>query len=177
VGTWKTSISTNNKLNWLSVTPTSGALNNNGMQTVTITASNLHANLTAGSYSGQILFNIGSGQALVYVTLTVQAGPQIIVVSPNPPSFNASTQCSFDQQRNAWICSASISNSSKTLSLSWKASSSGVPNITFKPSSDTLPPGGGERVIITVPQNNCQTATTLTFTGPANTQNIAWSCK
>ena len=177
VGTWKTSISTNNKLNWLSVTPTSGALNNNGTQTVTITASNLHTNLTAGSYSGQILFNIGSSQALVYVTLTVQPGPQIIVVSPNPPSFNASTQCSFDQQRNVWICIASISNSSKTLSLSWKASSSGVPNITFKPSSDTLPPGGGERVIITVPQNNCQTATTLTFTGPANTQNILWSCR
>ena len=177
VGTWKSSISTDNKLNWLSVTPTSGALTNHGMQTVTITASNLHANLTAGSYSGQILFNIGSGQALVYVTLTVQAGPQIIVVSPDPPAFNASTQCSFDQQRNAWICIASISNSSKTLSLSWKTSSSGVPNITFKPSSDTLPPGGGERVIITVPQNNCQTATTLTFTGPANTQNIAWSCK
>src|SRR5947209_11727412 len=176
VGTWSTSVSTNNNMHWLSIAPTAGGLNVGATQNATISASILNTRLGAGTYNGTILFAIGSNQVTVSVTLIVQAAPKIIVVSPNPPSFYANQQCTLNQNLKSWICIASISNSSRSLSLSWRSSSSGVPNITFKPSSATLPPGGGERVIITVPENSCQTPTILSFVGPANTANISWSC-
>jgi len=176
VGTWATAVTTANNVNWLSTTPTGGSLNDKATQSVTVTASNLKTQLNEGTYSGSITFSMGTNQVVVSVTLTVQAGPKIVVVVPNPPSFNAGTQCAFSQSLNAWTCIASISNSSQTQSLTWQSSSTGVANITFKPASGTLAPSGGTRVIIIVPKNDCQTATTLTFTGPVNAQNIAWSC-
>lgn len=176
VGTWATAVITTNNVNWLSTTPTGGALNDNATQNVTVTASNLKTQLSEGTYSGSITFSMGTNQVVVSVTLTVQAGPKIVVVVPNPPSFNADTQCTFSQSLNAWTCIVSISNSSATQSLNWQSSSTGIANIAFKPASGTLAPSGGTRVIIIVPKNDCQTATTLTFTGPANSQNIAWSC-
>lgn len=176
IGTWSTSISTDNNVNWLSIAPTSGALNSGGTQSVTIKASNLNTHLGAGTYTGKILFNIGANQSIVSVTLKVVSVPKLIVVTPNPPAFNAGKDCTLNQNLKAWICIATIANSSNTLSVNWKSSSTGVSNITFKPASDTLPPAGQERVIITIPQNNCQIPTTLTFTGPANSQNISWSC-
>jgi len=176
IGIWSTSVSTDNNVNWLSASPTGGGLNGGATQGVTIAASILKTKLGAGTYNGKIVFTIGSSQVIVYVTLNVQAGPQIVVVYPNPPSFVASKQCTLNQDLKYWTCIASISNSSQSLSLSWKSSSTGVPNITFNPSSNTLAPGGGERVIITIPENNCQTPTTLIFTGPVNTATISWSC-
>jgi len=176
LGSWSTVISTYNNVNWLSVTPTIGVINGGATQSVTISASNLKTQLPAGTYGGRILFNIGSNQVNVYVTLTVEPGPKIILVSPGSGSFNASKDCTLDSNLSAWICIASISNSSNSLSLSWKSSSSGVANIAFKPSGDTMTPNGGERVEIIVPKNNCQIPTTLTFTGPANAVNITWSC-
>lgn len=175
-GTWATIVTTANNVNWLSTTPTRGSLNDKATQGVTVTASNLKTLLNAGTYSGSITFSMGTNQVVVAVTLTVQAGPKIVVVAPNPPSFNADAQCAFTQSLNVWTCIASISNSSQTQSLSWQASSKGVANIVFKPASGTLAPSGGTRVIIIVPKNDCQTATTLTFTGPINSQNIAWGC-
>jgi len=179
VGIWSTSVSTgkgSNNVNWLNVTPTGGGLNGGASQNVTVSASILKTRLGPGTYNGQVQYAIGSNQVTVSVTLIVQAAPKIIVVSPNPPSFYAPKQCTFGQKFLVWMCFASISNSSQSLSLSWKSSSSGVPNITFKPSNGTLPPGGSERVTITVPENNCQVPTTLSFTGPANTATISWSC-
>jgi hypothetical protein len=179
VGIWSTSVSTgkgSNNVNWLNVTPTGGGLNGGASQNVTVSASILKTQLGPGTYNGQIQYAIGSNQVTVSVTLIVQAAPKIMVVSPNPPSFYAPNQCTFGQKFLVWMCFASISNSSQRVSLSWKSSSSGVPNITFKPSNGTLPPGGSERVTITVPENNCQVPTTLSFTGPANRATIAWSC-
>ena len=176
VGTWASTITTTNNVNWLTANPTGGSLNDSATQNVTIIASNLKTQLSEGTYNGNITFSIGTNQVVVPVTLTVQAGPKLVVVNPNPPSFNADQQCTFSQSLNAWTCIASISNSSQSDSLIWKSSSTGVPNITFRPASGTLTPGAGERVIIIVPGNNCQTPTTLTFTGPVNAQNIAWSC-
>jgi Viral BACON domain len=176
IGTWSTSVSTSNNVNWLSVSPTGGGLNGGATRDITIAASILKTKLGAGTYSGKIVFAIGSSQLIAYVTLNVQAGPQIVVVYPNPPSFVASKQCTLNQDLKYWTCIASISNSSQSLSLSWKSSSTGVANITFNPSSNTLAPGGGERVIITIPENNCQIPTTMSFIGPANTANISWSC-
>src|SRR5439155_7177049 len=145
-------------VNWLSVAPTGGALNAGATQNVTVTTSNLKTKLAAGTYRGKIVFGIGSNQVIVYVTLTVQPAPKIILNVPGSGSFNASKDCTFSPNPGGWACTASISNSSSSQSLSWKASSSRVPNISFKPSNDTLTPGGGERVEIIVPKNSCQTA-------------------
>ena len=71
VGSWSTAISTNNNVNWLSVIPISGTLNSRATQSVTISPSNLKTQLPAGAYGGRILFNIGSNQVIVYVTLIV----------------------------------------------------------------------------------------------------------
>jgi len=76
VGSWSTAISTNNNVNWLSVTPTLGVINGGATQSVTISASNVKTQLPAGTYGGRILFNIGSNQVNVYVTLTVEPGPK-----------------------------------------------------------------------------------------------------
>ena len=76
VGSWSTVISTYNNVNWLSVTPTNGMINGGATQSVTISASNLKTQLPAGTYGGRILFNIGSNQVNVYVTLTVEPGPK-----------------------------------------------------------------------------------------------------
>ena len=175
-GTWTSTIATSRGVNWLSADPTGNSLNSNASQSVTVTASILKSQLGAGSYSGTITLSIGSNQVSVAVALIVQAAPKLVIVVPNPPSFNAFTQCSYNRSLNGWLCVASISNSSSTMSLNWLASSTGVPNILFKPSSGTLAPNGGTRVIIFVPSNNCQTPTTLVFTGPANTQDIVWTC-
>ncbi len=176
VGTWSSSLSTNNNVNWLSVAPTGGGLSGGATQNVTINASIIKTQLGAGTYSGQILFAIGSNQIRVSVTLIVLAAPKIVVVAPNPPSFSAKTQCTLNTELKSWSCIASISNSSQSLSLNWKTSSSGVPNISFKPSTGTLPANGGVRVTITVPENNCLTPTRLAFIGPYNTAYISWSC-
>jgi Viral BACON domain len=179
VGTWSSSSSTNNNVKWLSVAPTGGGLNGGATQNVTINVSVIKTQLGAGTYSGQILFAIGSSQASVSVTLVVMAAPKIVVVVPNPPCFKTSTQCTqctLNVDLKVWTCVASISNSSQSLSLNWRTASSGVPNITFKPSTGTLPANVGVRVTITVPENNCQTPTTLEFIGPYNTANVSWSC-
>lgn len=176
VGTWSTSVSTDNHVQWLGVAPAGGGFNGRSTQNVTISTSILKTQLRTGTYNGTILFAIGSNHLTVSVALIVQAPPKIIVIYPNPPSYNASTQCTLNQSFKAWTCFASISNHSQSMSLSWKSFSSGVPNITFKPSSDTLSPGGGERVAITIPENSCQSPATLSFVGPANTANISWSC-
>ncbi|HEY6411936.1 MAG TPA: hypothetical protein VIY29_31135, partial [Ktedonobacteraceae bacterium] len=176
VGTWATNVTTSNNVKWLNVAPTGGGLNGGAPQNTTISTSILKTQLAPGTYSGQVQFAIGSNQLSVSVTLLVQAAPKIIVVYPNPPSFYANKQCTLNQVLKYWTCIASISNSSQSSSLSWRSSSSGVPNISFNPTSATLPPGGGQRVAITVPENSCQTPTTLTFSGPANSANISWSC-
>ena len=173
IGTWTTSTSTDNNVNWLSVAPTKGSLNSGATQNVTVTVSNLKTKLSAGTYSGKILFSIGSNQVVVYVTLTVQASPKIVLVVPSSGSFYANQDCSYN---GSWYCIASISNSSTSQSVSWKASSTGVSNITFKPLSDTISPSSGERIAIIVPANDCKTPTTITFTGPTNVINISWSC-
>jgi Viral BACON domain len=174
--TWSASVKTNSGGNWLSVSTSGGTLKSNTAQNVTVTASNLGAKLSAGTYTGQITFAVGSTQSIVNVTLTVQAAPTLVVESPNPPTFYANQNCSYNSTGSYWICIASISNSSSSLSLNWTSSSSGIAGITFKPASGTLGPNQGTRVQIIVPANNCQAQTTLTFSGPANSVNITWYC-
>ena len=172
VGTWSEATQTDSGGNWLSASPTGGTLDAGSTSYVSVTASNLNANLPPGTYTGKLLFALGSGSATVMVTLTVQA-PPTLSVSPN--SIYANQQCS-SYLANDWSCNVSLINNSNNLSLNWSASSTGIPGITFKPASDTIGPGQSESVEITLPYNDCQTSTTLIFTGPVNTVNVPWTC-
>lgn len=174
--TWSETIKTASGGNWLSVDTNSGTLKSKSAQNVTVTASNVVAKLSAGTYTGQITFAIGSTQSVVKVTLTVQAAPTLVVEAPSPPTFYANQNCSYNGTGGYWVCTASIANSSSSVSLNWTSSSSGIAGITFNPASGTLEPGQGTRVQVIVPANNCQAQATLTFSGPANSDNITWYC-
>lgn len=173
VGTWSESTETDNGANWLSTSSTGDTLNGGTTSNVTVTASNLNANLPAGTYSGKLLFSLGSASSIVNVTLTVQAAPTLSV---SPGSIYANQQCGSLSTASGWVCYVTLTNNSNSLSLSWSASSTGVAGIAFNPASDTIAPGQSERVEILVPSNNCQTSTTLIFTGPVNTVSVAWTC-
>jgi hypothetical protein len=95
VGSWSTVISTYNNVNWLSVSPTIGVINGAATQSVTISASNLKTQLSAGTYGGRILFNIGSNQVNVYVTLTVEPGPKPLTFTGLANAVNITWSCSF----------------------------------------------------------------------------------
>src|SRR5579884_3935401 len=174
--TWTATVSIGSGGNWLSLDTSSDTLKGKSAQNVTVTASVVKTKLSAGSYTGQITFAIGSTQSVVNVTLTVQAAPTLVVESPNPPTFYANQNCSYNSTGSYWLCTASIANSSSSLSLNWTSSSSGIAGISFNPSSGTLGPNQGTRVQVIVPANNCQAQATLTFSGPANSDNITWYC-
>ncbi len=168
-GNWSAS----SEANWLTVNPTNGTLSNGETQQVQIAVS--LANLKIGTYNGDIVFTLGSSQSTVHVTLRVQAP----TLSVQPSSINANNDCRTSTTFSAggWVCHVTVTNTGNVQgNLNWSASSSGVAGITFTPASGTLAAGAPVQVTVNVPFNRCQTPTTLTFTGPANTVNIPWSC-
>ena len=171
-GAWSEATQTNKGGNWLFTNPTTGTLNAGTSSNVSINASNLKAQLAAGTYTGNITFKIGTGTFTIHVTLTVIPAPTLSVT---PTTIFANRQCIVDQIGN-WLCSVLLTNNSKTLSLNWSASTSGINGINLKPSRGTLPPGRSISVQITVPISDCPTKGILTFTGPANTANVEWYC-
>ena len=171
-GTWSASTQTNTGANWLFASPTANSLNAGATNNVTITASNLKAQLAAGTYTGSVIFKIGSGTFTVNVTLTVMPAPTL---SGTPTLILANRQCKPEQTGGLWVCSVLLINNSNTVSLNWSAAS-GIKGINFKPSSGTLPPGQSISVQINVPVSDCPTKGILTFTGPANTVTVEWYC-
>jgi hypothetical protein len=172
-GTWSATTQTANGGNWLFASPTGNTLNGGATASVTITASNLKAKLPAGTYTGNVTFTIGTGSFTVKVTLNVMSAP---ILTVTPTSLYANQQCSSDPTGGYWICYVSLTNTSTTLNLSWSASSSGIKGISFKPASSTLSPRQTIRVQIMVPKSDCPVRGTLSFTGPANTVTVTWSC-
>jgi hypothetical protein len=173
-GNWSAATQTNNGGNWLFASPTTGTLNAGASSNVTITASNLKAQLAAGTYTGNVTIKMGTGTFTVNVTLTVMSAPTL---SATPTTIFANRQCSLDQTGGNWLCSVSLTNNSNTLSLNWSATSS-VNNINISPSSGTLPSGQSNSVQFNIPQSDCSTPGkgTLTFTGPGNAVTVAWNC-
>jgi hypothetical protein len=172
-GAFSASAQTSNGANWLFTSPTTGTLNAGATTSVTITASNLKAQLAAGTYTGSVNFKIGSGTFTVNVTLTVVPAP---VLSGTPTTIFANQQC-IVKIAGYYTCYVSLTNTSSTLSLNWSATSSGLQGVTFYPNSSTLSPGQTIRVQINVPQSNCPAkGPTLIFTGPANTVIVQWYC-
>jgi len=172
-GTWSASTQTNDGANWLFASPTGNTLNAGASNNVTITASNLMARLAAGTYMGSVTFKIGSGTFTVNETLTVMPAPTLSV-TPTLIIANRDQQCKLIS--SFWICPVFLTNNSKTLSLNWSASSSGLKSVIFSPSRGTISPGQTIPVQVRVPQRDCPTKGILTFTGPGNAVNVEWSC-
>src|SRR6266700_2519029 len=173
-GAWSAATQTNNGGNWLFASPTSGTLNAGVSSNVTITATNLKAQLGAGTYTGNVTFKFGAGTFTVHVTLTVMPAPTL---SATPTTIFANRQCSLGQTGGNWLCSVSLTNNSNTLSLNWSATSS-VNNITISPTSSTLRSGQTNSVNFSIPQSDCSTPGKgiLTFTGPGNAVTVEWYC-
>ena len=172
VGVWSASVLTSDGANWLYANPTANTLNAGASSSVTISASNLKAQLAAGTYTGTVAFKIGSGTFTVNVTLVVAPAP---ILSGTPNLIFANQQCSINPVGN-YICYVSLTNTSSSLSLNWSATSSGLKGVSFNPASSTLSPGQTIRVQITVPLSQCPTKGILTFTGPGNAVNVEWYC-
>jgi hypothetical protein len=170
-GTWTVSATTDTNANWLSISPSGGNLQGGATQQATVAAS--IAQLGAGTYHGKLLFTNGSGQFVLYVTLSVQSLPTLKV---SETSISVSKNCTFNQA-GYWACFETLSSSQNSqINLNWTAASSGFQGITFSPASGTLPPGQSVQVEIDVPRIPCETAATLTFTGPANSVNVSVTC-
>ena len=172
-GAWSEATQTNKGGNWLFTNPTTGTLNAGTSSNVTINASNLKAQLAAGTYTGNITFKIGTGRFTIHVTFIVIPAPTLSVT---PTTIFANRQCIVDQIGN-WLCSVLLTNNSKTLSLNWSATSS-IKNISISPSTGKLSPGQSNSIQFSIPQSDCSSSGkgTLTFTGPGNAVSVAWNC-
>ena len=172
ISTWSAQTQTSDGAKWLSVNPTNNTLGAGASTNVTITASNLNAKLAANTYTGTVTFTIGSSSFVVNVTLTVQPAP-MLSVSPST-GLIGSQQCGTSN--GYYICYATLTNTSTSLSLTWSTSSNLLPGIIFKPNGGTLTPGQSIRVQIDIPQNDCANSASLTFTGPGNSVTLSWTC-
>jgi hypothetical protein len=176
VGSWSASAKTSDGANWLSASPTSGALSANTSLVVTISASTLNSTLVAGIYTGAVTFAIGSGTFSVNVTFNVQAGP-ILSVSPTRLTGN-NLPCKLSPTAGFYICYVTVTNTSTTLSLSWTSSTNLLPRVIVKPANGTLAPGQQQpRVLIEIPANDCSKGASITFSGPANSVTLPWTCQ
>ena len=173
-GSWSGIAQTGNGGNWLFVNTASGTLNSGASNKVTISASNLKAQLAAGTYTGTVTFKIGSGTFIVHVTLTVTTAPTLSV---KPRTISANQQCQLEPASSKWLCSVSLINNSNSTSLPWTASSS-LSDITISPSSGIIKAAQSSSVQFSIPQSDCSTRGkgTITFTGPANAVTVVWNC-
>ena len=87
-------------------------------------------------------------------------------------SIGTSKNCTFNQA-GYWVCFETLSTQGN---LNWTTASSGLQGITFSPASGTLVAGQSMQVEVDVPRIPCETPATLTFTGPANSINVAVTC-
>lgn len=175
-GNWSASVKTSDGASWLSATPTSGTLNGNTSLTVTIGASTLNSTLVAGVYSGTVTFALGSSTLTVNITFNVQDGPILSVsvsrlVGNNPP-------CQYLPTAGFYVCYVTLTNTSNTSSLNWTSSANLLPGAVIKPPSGTLAAGQSQpRVLIEIPANDCKSGASVTFSGPANSVTLPWTCQ
>ncbi len=95
-GTWSAAPSTNDSANWLYPSLNGGLLEGGATKTITITTSNLVAQLPAGMYTGKVTFTMGSSSMSVQVMLAVHsicfnANPESTSLTPTPgPGYTSS---------------------------------------------------------------------------------------
>jgi hypothetical protein len=176
IGTWSASAKTRDGASWLSASPTGGTLGASASLSDTISASTLKSTLAAGIYTGAVTFTIGSGTFSVNVTFNVQDAAKLSVsptrlIGNNPP-------CQFSATVGFYICYVTLTNTSTTLSLSWTSSTYLLPGAVVKPASGTLGPGQQQpRLLIEIPATDCSPGASITFSGPANSVTLPWTCQ
>ena len=172
---WSSQIGKNSS--WLSLSPGKGTLNGGGTTTIAITASNLHADLSAGTYTDSITFVIGGQDQTVNVTLTVQSPPPPSpTISASPTSVDDGSAPCTTTESGASMCAITLTNNSSVSALQWSWSATQESGASVQASSTTIAAGGTETVDIIVPHSNCGTHITIVFTAPGNTATVTWNC-
>src|SRR6266567_1827500 len=91
------------------------------------------------------------------------------------PDHFSNQSCS--QSDDGWNCTAMLrSDNNARGDLDWSASaSSNLPDVTFTPSSGTVPVGQSVPVSIFVPNGDCEDGS-FSFSGPADPLSVPWRC-
>ena len=91
------------------------------------------------------------------------------------PDHFSNQSCS--QSDDGWTCTAMLrSDNNARGDLDWSASaSSNLPDVTFTPSSGTVPVGQSVPVSIFVPNGDCEDGS-FSFSGPADPLSVPWRC-
>ncbi|HVU70454.1 MAG TPA: hypothetical protein VHD63_25240 [Ktedonobacteraceae bacterium] len=165
---WSATVKTG--ASWLSLSQTHGTLAGGATGTIAVTASLLKAGLKAGTYSGTIAVTLGSQTRQTTVTLIVQSAP---ILSVSPTSING-YYCSVDASGANDVCTLTLANTSKSVSLNWSASAS-LTGVTVQASSHTIAPASRMVVTLLVPRTYENTKLTITFSGPGNAVTVDWS--
>ncbi|HEX9133165.1 MAG TPA: hypothetical protein VF844_12800 [Ktedonobacteraceae bacterium] len=92
----------------------------------------------------------------------------------SPGGFNAQTDCPL--RGHLYICTAILALSQHAPGeLMWSASSSGLRQVSFSPSSGMLSAGQQQRVQIDV-RSDCPATGSLLFSAGGSTVRMTWSC-
>jgi hypothetical protein len=166
-GNWSSTTTTSNGGNWLSINPAGGTLTAGNAQIITISVSNRSANLPVGIYLGAVIFSTASAQVMVDITLTVQAQPARLIISPG--ALNVRSNC--QHTTTGWTCTAYLSSENAQANLAWSANSTFV----VQPAQGLLTPDIAITVVIDVPAT-CSTTTNITFNGPDTTTTLVLNC-
>ena len=165
---------------WLSISPSGGTLNGGASDKITVTASNLDAGLSAGSYTDFIDVTIGSKKSSVIVILNVQPQPLISV----SPTIVPNASCRFNEVTGGDNCPVTLSNSSNSQSLSWSWTATDINGVTISsvtvqaPNGTTIGAGASEGVTIVIGRGTPCRTIHITFTGPGpnNTATVTYEC-
>lgn len=106
-------------------------------------------------------------------TPTVSPTP-IPELTVTPGGFNARTDCTI--RGHLYTCIAILALSQNAPGgLTWTASSNGLRQVSFSPSSGTLSPGQQQQVQIDV-RSDCPVTGSLLFSGGGSRVTMTWSC-
>jgi hypothetical protein len=149
-GSWSASISTTDGANWLSVNPSQGPLDGNTSQDVSISVSS--ANLQVGTYTGQVIFSLGSSKQIVIVTLTVQyqQAKPCLTVSPQALAFTSTQRLGNPAPQTLTLTNCGPTDS-------WSAAVStadGAQWLTVSAATGTLNSGASQAISIAVSSGN-----------------------
>lgn len=170
-GAWSARAQTTDGAKWLYVNPASNTLNGGATTNVSISISNLKAQLAAGSYSGSVTFTLGARSFTVNVSLTVLPTPTLSVAQR---VLYGSRDCKSNSVN--YICFVTITNNSSSASLPWSVLATNIPGVAFVPDGGTLSPGQQLSVEIDIPVNDCASGAYVTFSGPINSGTVYWYC-
>lgn len=154
---------------WLTATPLKGTFN--GQQQVAVSVN--HSGLNPQSYTGHLTFTTQNKAGSAELTVTMQ-------INPSPASLNISTSAlSFSTVQGQTPADQSITlYNSGGMALNWSSSvvtGDGNAWLVLTPSSDQLPPGQREVVLVSILSQQLtagQYRGTVTITGGGSTAQV-----